>query len=188
LIYRSLGPDLPAMAVDNALNRRKPYSGAFKLFSGMQALEHAEQLVDILHVEACAVVPHEDLYVIFRRVVAADLDFGARSHPGELDRIGDQVDNDQFQHGTVSIAPREGSDLPGDVAIARLLAEGKAYKDIAVLLSMGLSSVAMRVKTVYLKLGVHSRLELQRVMAAQLAASSSSTDEQDARAVGSGSL
>src|SRR5262249_48994905 len=51
---------------------------------------------------------------------------------------------------------------PRETAIARLLAEGKAYKDIAVLLSMGLSSVATRVKTVYLKLGVHSRLELQQ--------------------------
>jgi len=71
----------------------------------------------------------------------------------------------------ITLGPREN-------AIARLLAEGKAYKDIAALLSMGLSSVGTRVKTVYLKLGVHSRLELQqRMLAAQLAASSHSEEK-----------
>jgi DNA-binding NarL/FixJ family response regulator len=63
---------------------------------------------------------------------------------------------------------------PRENAIAHLLAEGKAYKDIAVLLGMGLSSVATRVKTVYLKLGVHSRLELQQRMLAPTVPASSS--------------
>jgi DNA-binding NarL/FixJ family response regulator len=60
------------------------------------------------------------------------------------------------------LGPREG-------AIARLLAQGKTYKEIAELLRMGLSSVGTRVKSVYLKLGVHSRLGLQqRLLASEL--------------------
>jgi DNA-binding NarL/FixJ family response regulator len=69
---------------------------------------------------------------------------------------------------------------PRENAIAHLLAEGKAYKDIAVQLDMGLSSVATRVKTVYLKLGVHSRLELQQRMLASPISASSSADDGDA--------
>jgi DNA-binding NarL/FixJ family response regulator len=60
---------------------------------------------------------------------------------------------------------------PRERQIAALLAEGKSYKEIAGELGMGLSSVCTRVKTVYLKLGVHSKLDLQRAVAdAQLGA------------------
>ena len=45
MIHRSLGPDLPAMAVDDALNGGQSYSGAFELFRQMQTLKDAEQLV-----------------------------------------------------------------------------------------------------------------------------------------------
>lgn len=67
---------------------------------------------------------------------------GARSMPARWDALG----------------PRERQ-------IAALLAEGKSYKEIATELGMGLSSVCTRVKTVYLKLGVHSKLDLQRAVA-----------------------
>src|ERR1700734_641252 len=53
-------PDLPAMAVDDALNGGQSNPGAFKLFRQMQALKNAEQLVHISHVKACAVVTYED--------------------------------------------------------------------------------------------------------------------------------
>lgn len=54
---------------------------------------------------------------------------------------------------------------PRERQIAALLAAGKSYKEIASELGMGLSSVCTRVKTVYLKLGVHSKLDLQRAVA-----------------------
>src|SRR6202011_2898028 len=68
LIYRSLTPDLPAMAVDDALNGGQSYSGTFKLFRQMQTLKDAEQLVYVLHVKAGAVVAHEhlDFFVMSR--------------------------------------------------------------------------------------------------------------------------
>ena len=100
MIYRSLGPDLSSMAMDDALNGSQSYSIAFKLLSKMQTLKHAEQLVCILHVKAGAVVSHEHLYFIPISVHAADLDFGPSSQAREFDRIGNKVDNNQLQHGT----------------------------------------------------------------------------------------
>ena len=84
------------MPVDDALNGSQSYSGAFKLFSQMQTLKHAEEFVDILHIEACAVVPDEHLDLIFLSVRTANLDFGPSSYARELDRIGKQVDKDQL--------------------------------------------------------------------------------------------
>jgi hypothetical protein len=49
------------MAINDALDRRQSYPGAYELVSQMQPLKYAEELVDILHVEANTVVPHEDL-------------------------------------------------------------------------------------------------------------------------------
>ena len=86
------------MPVDDALNGSQSYSGAFKLFRQVQTLKHTEELVDILHIKARAVVPHEQLYLIFLSGGTANLDFGLRSHPRELYRIGEQVYEDHFQH------------------------------------------------------------------------------------------
>jgi hypothetical protein len=61
LIDGSLGPDRSAMPVDDALDCRQPNSGALKLFIPMQALKYAKQLVDVLHLKACAVISDEYL-------------------------------------------------------------------------------------------------------------------------------
>src|SRR5258708_5068067 len=103
------------MAVDDTLNGGQSYSGALKLFGQMQALKDAEQLVHVLHVKAGAVVPHEHLDFFFIAVDTANLDFGRPSHACEFDRVGNEVDDDQPQHGTVSVADRKRADLPGDV-------------------------------------------------------------------------
>ena len=82
------------MAVDDPPNGRESDPGAFELFRKMQTLKYAEQLIDILHVEAGAIIPHEHLDVI-AGVDATDLDFGPISHAGEFDRIGEKVGDDQ---------------------------------------------------------------------------------------------
>src|ERR1700692_4711217 len=120
-IYRSLATDLPAMAVNDALNGSQSYSGAFKLFGQMQALKDAEQLVCVLHVEAGAVVPHEHLDFFFIAVHTANLDFGRPSHAREFHRVGHEVDNDQSQHGTVSVTDRKRADLPSNIPALRVL-------------------------------------------------------------------
>src|SRR5208283_4304925 len=105
------------MTVDDTLNGGKTYSGAFKLFSQMQTLKDAEQLVCVLHVKASAIVPHEHLDFFFIAIHTANLDFGLRSHACEFDRVGNKVDNDQPQHG--SIALTDGS-APIFQAMSRL--------------------------------------------------------------------
>src|SRR5262249_38562951 len=110
------------MPLDDALNGSQSYAGAFKLSRPMQTLKHTEKLIDILHVEARTVVPYEHLYFTLA-VGAADLDLGSRSHPCELNGIRDQVDEDEFQHGTVAMAHRKGADFPANVTPARLLPE-----------------------------------------------------------------
>jgi hypothetical protein len=64
LIDASFGSDLAPMAVDDPPNGRESDPGAFELFREMQTLKYAEQLIDILHVEAGAIIPHEHLDVL----------------------------------------------------------------------------------------------------------------------------
>src|ERR1700733_8990205 len=103
------------MAMNDALSGGQSYSGTFKLFRQMQTLKDAEQLVDILHVKARAVVLHAHLEFFFIAAAPADLDFGGASHAREFDRIGNKVDNDQPQHGTVSVARWKRTDPPDNV-------------------------------------------------------------------------
>jgi hypothetical protein len=60
LIRLAVRPDPPAVPLDDPLNDRQAYAGAFEVARVMQPLENAEQLVDVPHVEAGAVVPHDD--------------------------------------------------------------------------------------------------------------------------------
>src|SRR5438309_7510289 len=108
------------MAVNDPPNGREPYSGAFKLFRKMQALKHAEQFIDILHIEAGAIISHEHLDFIFR-IDATNLDFGLGSHAREFDRVGEKIADHELQHGRVAVTNREGMDLPHDVSPCRVL-------------------------------------------------------------------
>ena len=50
------------MTMNDALNGRQPDPGAFKFVSPVKALEYAEQLVYVFHIETDAVV--SDIYYI----------------------------------------------------------------------------------------------------------------------------
>ena len=106
MIHGRFAANLSAVAMDDALHGGQSYSGALELFRQMQALKYAEQLVDVLHVKAGAVVPHEHFEFLLLVVVTTNLDFGRLSHATEFDRVRDKVDDDQSQHGTVSVADR----------------------------------------------------------------------------------
>src|ERR1039458_2087090 len=60
LVKLRLRPYLTAVLADDALHRGQAHAGAFKLNGSVQSLEDPEELVHILHVEADAVVAHED--------------------------------------------------------------------------------------------------------------------------------
>src|SRR2546423_10063111 len=59
-IDHALGPDAATVPGDDAPYRRESHAGALEFGRGMQALEHAEQLVRVLHVEAGPVVPDQE--------------------------------------------------------------------------------------------------------------------------------
>src|SRR3989454_6337151 len=58
-VHRSLRPHAAAMAVHDALHRGESYARALELDGRVEALERAEQLLGVRHVEARAVVPDE---------------------------------------------------------------------------------------------------------------------------------
>src|SRR5882672_5774556 len=58
--HLALGPDAPAVTVDDALHRREPDPGSRVVAHRVQSLKSPEELVDIPHVEPGAVVAHEE--------------------------------------------------------------------------------------------------------------------------------
>ncbi len=78
------------MALDDAPHAGQADAGALELFHAMQALEYAEQLAGILHVEADAVVPHVD-HDLARALFCADLDHRDVTGAAVLHRVVDEV-------------------------------------------------------------------------------------------------
>src|SRR5256885_12484888 len=78
----ALGPHAAAMAKHHALHDGEPHAGTRELPRAMQALEHAEQLAVISHVEAGAVVLH---VIDVPRILAAASQFDrSEEHTSEL--------------------------------------------------------------------------------------------------------
>ena len=68
MIHGGFAANLAAVTMDDALHGGQSYSGALKLFRQVQALKDAEQLVDVPHVKAGAVVLHEHFKFLFLAV------------------------------------------------------------------------------------------------------------------------
>ena len=85
-----------AVPLDDAADGRQADAGALELVVPVQALEHAEQLARIAHVEADAVVADEDVLLAVR-VADADLDHRVRPRPRVLHGVVDQV-REHLQH------------------------------------------------------------------------------------------
>src|SRR5574341_160874 len=102
VVDRSLGPDAPAMAMNNALHNRQAYTGPFILFGPVQALEHPEQFVHVGHIETGAVVL-DKIDVFFLVLLAAHFDDGHGALLGKLERVGEQVDKDLLEQDRVAL-------------------------------------------------------------------------------------
>jgi hypothetical protein len=94
LVYRSLGANFSAVAVNDALNGREPNARPFELFSAMQPLEHAEQLMRVLHFEPCPIVSDVDFDLVITFVDRAGRTASLRIGVGryELPRYTTLVD------------------------------------------------------------------------------------------------
>src|SRR5262245_38986872 len=85
-----LRPDAAAVAHDDAVRDGQAHARALELARTVQPLEHAEQLVGVLHVEARAVVrDRKDHFPAFD--AAADADARLRPLRAVLEGIADQV-------------------------------------------------------------------------------------------------
>src|SRR6185436_4366990 len=86
----AFSPDAPALAIDDACDRREPDTRAVEVRRAVQPLERLEQLLLVSHVETGAVVAN-----VPRRERAAarlpDLDARLRGLGGEFPGVADQV-------------------------------------------------------------------------------------------------
>ncbi len=107
------------MAMDDPPHIGQADAGPLELLGAVQALKHAEQLVDVPHVEADAVVADEE-HRFTRLAPAANRDFRFGARAGVLDRVGDQVAKDEPEHDRIALYLGQLPDVPGDGAAADL--------------------------------------------------------------------
>src|SRR2546421_5170451 len=91
-----LGPDTPAVAVDDALRDRQADAGAVIVLGAVQPLEHPKELVGVAHVEADAVVAHK-IHGLPALRAPAHGDTRHVAVGGKLEGVGQQVDEDLLE-------------------------------------------------------------------------------------------
>src|SRR5690242_9403345 len=97
-----LGPDAPAVTVDDALDRRQTDAGPRIVARRVQALERPEELVRISHVEARAVVAYEESRPSLV-LQGADLDPRLFLLGGEFPGVSEEVLQDDAQQMRVGV-------------------------------------------------------------------------------------
>jgi hypothetical protein len=108
------------MAADDALNGGQSYSGAFKLFGQMETLKDAEKLVCVL-MSKPAPLSLTNTSTSCLSGSTQPISISARVRMLVNLTVGNKVDNDQSQHGTVSVTYRKRVDLPSNVPTLRVL-------------------------------------------------------------------
>src|SRR5260370_29729179 len=123
LVGAALGPDPPAVSVDDALDEGQTDPRPFELVVPVQSLKDPEQLACITHVEARAVIPNvERGFAAF--APRPDLDARFRATARELEGVADEVGQDLAQQGEV--APDGWKGRHRDVKAARGLGLARA--------------------------------------------------------------
>ncbi len=98
--------------MDHALNNGQSDASALELVRPVQALENAEELVGVAHIESGAVVADE--IDGFRSPLAADFDFGLiPARAGVFEGVGDEIGPSLPQQGGIAPAGREIADPDG---------------------------------------------------------------------------
>jgi len=87
MIDLCLGPDQPPVFSNDPMHSGQTHSGSFKFRVGVEALEYAEQFLGIFHVEAHAVIAHENDCRFTRLLDAVDFDHRAGPATGVLQSI-----------------------------------------------------------------------------------------------------
>src|SRR5690242_7489997 len=97
-----LGPDAPAVTVDDALDRRQTDAGPRIVARRVQALKCPEELACVGHVEAGAVVAHEEGRPPLV-LQGPDLDLPFLGLGGEFPRVSDEILQDDAQQMRVRL-------------------------------------------------------------------------------------
>src|SRR5471030_748468 len=108
-------PDAASVLMNHTLNGCQANAYPLKILAPVEPLENAEQLVDVPHIEADPVVAHVN-HGGFIGGDLADLNNGGLIVAGELDGIGQQVDNDMFDEGRIAVQRRQFADAGIDIA------------------------------------------------------------------------
>src|ERR1700722_11860113 len=85
-------PDQAPVTRHDALRGGEAYAHALELVSAVQALKYTEEFFRIAHIEAHAVVAHEDHDLVFRPLPGTDLDRRELARSRVLDRVRQQID------------------------------------------------------------------------------------------------
>ena len=78
------------MLVNDALDIRQTYSGAFEFSRLMQALKYAEELAGVRHIKTGAIIANEDRSLAVDSGLS-DLNHGLGAVAGELDGVRKQI-------------------------------------------------------------------------------------------------
>src|SRR5687767_6419864 len=105
-------PHASAMSRNDSLHICQPYAGALEFFSAMEPLKDAEKPVGVRHVEADAVVAHKHLGLSWHAVATTNLDRRLLTCPRVLERIRQEVCEDELQHVRISRHLRQRIDDP----------------------------------------------------------------------------
>ena len=107
------------MLVHDALHGREPDARAVEVFRAVKPLEHTEQLVGVLHVEAHAVVLDEQHWCAVARGLA-NVDYRVRAWTGVLHRIRQEVRVHDADEARVAGHRRQRAEAPLDPAPRQL--------------------------------------------------------------------
>src|SRR5438445_7691684 len=105
-----LSPDTSAVAMDDALSQSQAHTGSFKFIVVVQPLEDPEKLFRVLRIEPNAVV-FDVIDVVFCVASTADFNHGAFPPLSELNRVGQQMNQNLAKQKRITPGLREGPEV-----------------------------------------------------------------------------
>ena len=97
----AFGAHLAAVAMDDALDGRQADTGSFELLGSVQALEHAEKLSGITHIETRTIIDDTIDCPAFDSL-AIDQDMSGAATARIFDRVIDQIEKGLAQQGGIA--------------------------------------------------------------------------------------
>ncbi len=85
------------MPMNSASDCRQPNARTLVFLLPVQTLENPKELIDIRHIETHTVVPNENHDLLFLTLRASDFNLGSLAFAGELQRIGNEIDQCESQ-------------------------------------------------------------------------------------------